>query len=96
MALNLISYDIAEKDRGEYSSLWDFLERLGAAKILYSEYIVQADTRQARSLAEKISPLIRRGDRLLVIEVTKDAGWLQGSLMVTDDIFDQWRAHARG
>jgi hypothetical protein len=94
MALYLISYDINEKDAFEYEGLWAKLKELGAAKILYSEWIVNSDTGAARTIYDHIAPNIQMKDRLLVQEVTKDAVW--DKVMLSDDAFRRWLATARG
>jgi hypothetical protein len=50
MALYLISYDIADKDKFEYGPMWAKLEDLGATKILYSEWVVADDAGMAKSI----------------------------------------------
>ena len=94
MALYLISYDIAEQDAFEYKPLWDQLEKLGAAKILYSEWIITREVGQASAIYHEIAPLTQKKDRLLVQEVTKDAQW--DKLLISDDDFKKWLAYARG
>jgi hypothetical protein len=47
MALYLISYDINEKDAFEYDGLWAKLKELGAARILYSEWVLNDECRQS-------------------------------------------------
>lgn len=94
MALYLISYDIAEKDAFEYQPLWDRLEKLNAKRILYSEWVVIAEVGESSSIYSKIAPLTQKKDRLLVQELTKDAQW--DKLLISDDTFRQFLAHARG
>jgi hypothetical protein len=94
MALYLISYDIAERDKFEYGPLWTKLEELGATKILYSEWVVVGETGTAKSIYGHIAPLTRQSDRLLVQEVTTDAKW--DKLLIDDEAFRALVAHARG
>jgi hypothetical protein len=94
MALYLISYDIAEKDAFEYEGLWAKLRELGAAKILYSEWIINSDIGAASALYNQIAPKVQAKDRLLVQEVTKDAVW--DKVMISDDAFREWLSIARG
>jgi CRISPR/Cas system-associated endoribonuclease Cas2 len=94
MALYLISYDISEKDAFEYQPLWDKLKEMGAARILYSEWVITGDVGKARSIYDKIAPLTQMKDRLLIQELTKDAVW--DKLLIRDDTFRKWLAHARG
>jgi hypothetical protein len=94
MALYLISYDIAAKDTFEYQPLWDKLRQLGATRILYSEWVVVAEVKQAASIYDQIAPLTSQSDRLLVQELTKDATW--DKLLITDDKFKELLLSARG
>jgi hypothetical protein len=41
VALYLISYDINEEDGFDYDGLWDRLKKLGAVRILYSEWVME-------------------------------------------------------
>jgi hypothetical protein len=79
MTLYLISYDIADKDKDEYETLWAKLRELKAAKILYSEWIIirehSPSGNTANDIYEMLSPLIRKGDRLLVQELAGYAAW---------------------
>lgn len=94
MALYLISYDISEKDAFEYQKLWDQLKRMGATRILYSEWVITGDVGKATSIYSTLAPLTQLKDRLLVQELTKDAQW--DKLLISDDAFRQFLAYARG
>ena len=94
MALYLISYDINEKDAFEYDRLWAKLKEMGAARILFSEWVIDGEIGGARSIYDKIAPLTQLKDRLLVQELTKDGVW--DKLLVQDDTFRKWLARARG
>jgi hypothetical protein len=85
VALYLISYDINEKDKAEYAGLWAHLRKIGATKILYSEWVVKGNKDDAGSIYDDIVPLIRPKDRLLVQEVTFNAAW--DKLLIADDDF---------
>jgi thioredoxin-like negative regulator of GroEL len=86
MALYLISYDISQKDAAEYQSLWDHLKKIGAVKILYSEWLVaRGSTDAAASIYNEIAPLTKLPDRLLVQEVTQNAAW--DKLLIDDERF---------
>jgi len=87
MALYLVSYDINHKNENEYPDLWASLERWGAVKILYSEWVVAGDMGHGSSIYKELSPLIKANDRLLVQEIGKDCAW--DRLLISDDIFRQ-------
>ena len=93
MALYLISYDISEKDAAEYQPLWDLLKRIGAVKILYSEWVVAADADEASEIYNKIAPLTKPSDRLLVQEMGMNATW--DKLLIRDEAFRKLLRSAR-
>lgn len=94
MALYLISYDIKSYDKDEYPELWARLDEIGAVKILYSEWIVVGEIGGATAIYDKIAPCTVASDRLLVQELTKDARW--DKLLISDEVFQKFIAHARG
>jgi hypothetical protein len=93
MALYLVSYDIASKDKFEYQPLWDQLKKLRAVKILYSEWVITGDVGEAANIYEQIAPLTLASDRLLVQEVTRDAVW--DELLISDEDFNDLLIYAR-
>lgn len=94
MALYLISYDIKSYDKDEYPNLWAKLEEIGAVKILFSEWVVVGDGGQAQSIYSSIAPCTIASDRLLVLELTKDAYW--DKLLIADSAFGDLLSYARG
>ena len=94
MALYLISYDINEKDKFEYENLWAHLKKIGAMRILYSEWIVKGSSNGAVSIYNGMASLVQTKDRLLVLEVAYEAVW--DKLMISDDTFKQLMQSARG
>jgi hypothetical protein len=94
MALYLISYDINEKDEFEYQGLWDKLEKIGAVRILYSEWLMTEATGKAASIYSEVAPKTQKKDRLLVQEVTDDAKW--DKLLIEDVEFQKLLSSARG
>ena len=94
MALYLISYDISMKDAAEYQTLWDHLKKIGAVKILYSEWLVSGGVNQAAAIYNEIAPLTKLPDRLLVQEITQNAAW--DKLLIDDERFRKMlRQYAR-
>jgi hypothetical protein len=86
MALYLVSYDIAEKDRDEYTELWAALRNLKAVRILFSEWVVAtASDGVAQRIYDHLAPYIRQADRLLVQEMAREAIW--DKLMISDEKF---------
>jgi hypothetical protein len=95
MPLFLISYDIDTKDKDEYEPLWALLKKIGAVKILYSEWVVVGSVNGAEKIYDQIFPILKEADRLLVQEVSQNAFW--DKLLITDEAFAKLvRANARG
>lgn len=88
MALYLLSYDISEKNH-DYQSLWDWLDSLGAKRILYSEWAVPwANNSDALSLINTAIKHVMKGDKLFACELfdnTPTCAWR--TLMISDDNF---------
>jgi CRISPR/Cas system-associated endoribonuclease Cas2 len=87
MALYLVSYDINHKNESEYPDLWATLERWGAVKILYSEWVITGSPGSASAIYSEISPTIRQNDRLIVQEIGRDCAW--DRLLISDVQFRQ-------
>jgi hypothetical protein len=83
MARYLISYDL-DKPGQNYHPLIAELERLGASRVLFSEWIWQS-TWSAVQIRDHLKSLIDGNDMLLVVALTGEAAWTQ--LMVTTDRF---------
>ena len=85
MAKYLVSYDL-DKPGQDYPRIIRELERLGAIRILYSEWILQIQW-TAMQLCTHLQSFVDRNDMLLVVALTGEAAWT--SLMVSDDRFKQ-------
>ena len=85
MAVYLISYDL-DKPGQDYPRLITELERLGAVKVLYSEWILRS-TSSAKEIRDWLKSFIDSNDMLLVVALTGEAAWT--SLMVSNDTFKQ-------
>jgi hypothetical protein len=86
MAVFLVSYDINHKNEDEYPKLWSLLEKWGATKILYSEWLIIAQQGAAIAIYRELSPAIKTNDRLLVQEVGRDCAW--DRLLISDAEFN--------
>jgi CRISPR/Cas system-associated endoribonuclease Cas2 len=93
MALYLISYDINEKDAFEYEKLWAALRGMDAVRILYSEWVAIDTPGKASDIYNRLASLTQQKDRLLVQELGANAGW--DKLLISDENFRKWLAHAR-
>lgn len=93
MALYLISYDINEKDAFEYDKLWAALKQMNAVRILYSEWVIVDNPNRAGEIYSELAPLTQQKDRVLVQELGANAGW--DKLLISDENFKKWLAHAR-
>lgn len=85
MAVYLISYDL-DKPGQDYPRLITELERLGAVKVLYSEWMFRS-TSSAKEIRDWLKSFIDSNDMLLVVALTGEAAWT--SLMVSNDTFKQ-------
>jgi hypothetical protein len=85
MARYLISYDL-DKPGQNYTPLIKELERLGAGRILYSEWVWQS-TSTAAEIRDHLKSFVDANDMLLVVALTGEAAWT--SLMVSNDTFKQ-------
>jgi hypothetical protein len=69
MALYLLSYDITEQNH-DYQSLWDFLNDLGAQRLLYSEWAVPWNNdSSALELVNAAVKHVETGDKLFACEL---------------------------
>lgn len=85
MQAYLVSYDL-DKPGQDYSKLTNELERLGAIRILYSEWIMKNEA-DAVAIRDHLRGFIDANDMLLVVALTGEAAWT--SLMVSNDRFKQ-------
>jgi hypothetical protein len=76
MPLYLISYDLLNHATfGQYETLIAELHRLGAQRVLLSEWVVRRDETSV-VLRDHLRQYIHAADRLLVSEITVNwAGW---------------------
>ena len=88
MALYLLSYDIAEKNH-DYQSLWDWLNQIGAVRLLYSEWAVPwANDSTALEVTNAALQHVMKGDGIFVCELydnSNSVAWR--TLRITDDAF---------
>ena len=85
MAKYLISYDL-DKPGQEYHRLIKELERLGAIRVLYSQWVFRT-TSTAVQIRDYLRSFIDSNDMLLVVALTGEAAWT--SLMVSNETFQQ-------
>jgi hypothetical protein len=85
MAKYLISYDL-DKPGQDYHRLIAELERLGAIRVLYSEWVWQS-TSTAMEIRDHLKSFIDSNDMLLVVALTGEAAWT--GLMVSNQTFKQ-------
>jgi len=81
----LVSYDL-DKPGQDYHPLIQELKRMGAKRVLYSEWILKT-TSTAAQVRDHLKTLIDDNDMLLVVGLTGEAAWT--SLMVSNDSFKQ-------
>ena len=69
----LVSYDL-DKPGQDYHRLIKELERIGALKVLYSEWIYRT-TSSAKDVRDHLRQFIDGNDMLLVVGLTGEAAW---------------------
>jgi hypothetical protein len=79
----LVSYDPGLRGQ-EYLPLKSALAAWTARKILYSEWLIRADT-TAGTIYNDLAQHIREHDRLIVVRLAGEASWRSGGLMIADD-----------
>ncbi len=85
MTLYLISYDL-DRPGQDYHRLIRELERLGAKKVLFSEWLFKS-TSSAKDIRDHLGRFADANDMLLVVALTGEAAWTD--LMVTDQATEQ-------
>lgn len=71
----LISYDLkVNAPKEQYERLWESLRRLGARRVLFSQYALSSpDT--SKAIYDRLSHLVDGNDRLVVTEINTDNWW---------------------
>ncbi len=72
MAIHSVSYDL-HKVR-DYKSLWGALEKLGAVRVLESQWLVSAN-QSAASLRDSLQTQVDNDDSIVVLELDSAKGW---------------------
>ena len=70
----------------EHPALTAALRRWGAQKILYSEWIISADS-TTKAIYDDLIGAVDNNDRLIVLQLEGQATWRPGGLMIADDVF---------
>jgi len=83
----LVSYDLDKPGPQNYHPLVKELERLGAIRILYSEWIIKAQWNAIQLRNHLQSFIDVNDDKLLIVGLTGEAAWT--SLMVDNESFKQ-------
>lgn len=81
----LISYDL-DKPGQDYHALIKELERLGAERVLYSEWLFKS-TSSAVQIRDYLQKFVDGNDMLLVVELTGVAAWTK--LMINNQTAKQ-------
>ena len=76
MPLDLISYDLLNhKTFGQYETLIEELRRIGAQRVLLSEWVLR-NPNNAVTIRDSLMAYIHTDDRILITEITAAwAGW---------------------
>jgi hypothetical protein len=85
MGVFLISYDL-DKPGQDYHRLIKELERLGAIKVLYSEWLFKS-TSSAVEIRDYLQGFVDANDMLLILGLTGVAAWTK--LMINNEAVKQ-------
>jgi hypothetical protein len=85
MSAYLISYDL-DKPGQDYHRLIKELERLGATKVLFSEWLFNS-TSTAVQIRDYLQGFVDANDMLLIVELTGVAAWTK--LMINHEAVKQ-------
>lgn len=92
--LYMVSYDLMTPGQN-YKKLDDRIKAAGGQEVLRSQWLVSSPG-TANAVWAELSRSVDNNDRLLVTELTKDAEWRRGALMISDDAMRAWLVNARG
>lgn len=73
MTIYLVDFSLRATDH-DYAPLWAALENAGAQRAMDTTWFVDV-TQKVGDLTNALLNLVARGDRMLVVEIVKDAGW---------------------
>ena len=85
MGVFLVSYDL-DKPGQDYHRLIKELERLGAVKVLYSEWLFKS-TSSTVQIRDYLQGFVDANDMLLIVELTGVAAWTK--LMINNEAVKQ-------
>jgi CRISPR/Cas system-associated endoribonuclease Cas2 len=86
MPVYLISYDLLNKATfGEYEQLIAELKRMGARRVLYSEWMLRTNN-TALEITNRLRKQIHGSDRIMVIAVDMSNGAIANLMCRIDDI----------
>jgi hypothetical protein len=91
--LYMISYDLMTPGQN-YKNLGDRIKATGGVEVLRSQWLVTSPG-TADAVWRDLSGSVDNNDRLLVTELTHDAQWRQGALLVPDATMRAFLASAR-
>jgi hypothetical protein len=74
MAVFKISYDLRRPGK-DYSRLYAALRKLGATRVLLSEWATKIDRVTATEVRDALLPFIDTNDRLVVVAISDWATW---------------------
>lgn len=82
----VVSYDL--RNRKDYQTLWDEMDRLGGHKPLQSVYFLDVIADNAEALRDHLANFIDSDDQLIVVEFSKKPSHQRASKGTNDWIKD--------
>lgn len=86
MASYLVSYDLDKPpQKPDYHPLIKRIKEWGGERLLYSEWLVNADDTTSVTLRDDLKQFIDSSDGLIVLKLTGDGAWTGNGMMLTAD-----------
>ena len=88
MNVYVVSYDLDQPGPQNYDRLIARLQKLGAIRILYSQWLLKFNANAAALESDLINYIDPATDTFLVTALTRDTAW--NKLMISDSEFRVW------
>lgn len=85
MARFLVSYDLNDPPKSpDYHPLIKRIKEWGGQKVLYSDWLIRRDNTSTSQIYNDLKVHVDANDSLLVVALTGEATWGQGTLKLDD------------
>jgi hypothetical protein len=84
MACYLVSYDLDKPPQNpDYHPVVKRIKECGGERLLYSEWLVNADNTTSVKLRDDLMQFVDSSDGLIVLKLTGDGAWIGNGMMLT-------------